>query len=189
MSDRNPTRPPAGPPERLYRLPSWLFNHLAGPANRLVLAHLDPGGPQRVDYALLSCLAEDGPHSQAELSRRIGIDRSDIVALVNGLESAGLAVRARDERDRRRNAVSLTAAGRRTLAAVERRVGQAQEELLAPLDAQERAKLVSLMQRLVDHHHGSFDAGSARSRSRSENDSFPVEPPVLGRPSGAVAGR
>lgn len=155
MSDRSPTRPPAGPPERLHRLPSWLFNRLAGPANRLVLAHLDPVGPQRVDYALLSCLAEDGPHSQAELGRRIGIDRSDIVALVNGLESAGLAVRARDECDRRRNSVSITPAGRRALAAIQRRVEQAQEELVAPLDAQERATLVELMQRLVDYHHGS----------------------------------
>lgn len=175
MADCSSTRPPAGPPERLYRLPSWLLNHLAGPGNRLVLAHLDPYGPQRVDYALLSCLAEDGPHSQAELGRRIGIDRSDIVALVNGLESAGLAVRARDERDRRRNAVSLTAAGRRTLAAVERRVEQAQDELLAPLDAQERATLVSLMQRLVDHHHGASAAAPGKPDRASANGSAPAE--------------
>lgn len=173
MSDCSPTRPPTGPPERLYRLPSWLLNHLAGPGNRLVLSHLDPGGPQRVDYALLSCLAEDGPHSQAELGRRIGIDRSDIVALVNGLESAGLAVRARDERDRRRNAISITAAGLRTLAAVDRRIERAQDELLAPLDAQERATLVSLMQRLVDHHHGSCGAGLAQTRSRVDERQRP----------------
>lgn len=173
MSDCGPTRPPTGPPERLYRLPSWLLNHLAGPGNRLVLSQLDPGGPQRVDYALLSCLAEDGPHSQAELGRRIGIDGSDVVALVNGLESAGLAVRARDERDRRRNAVSITAAGRRTLASVERRVERAQDELLAPLDTQERAALVSLMQRLVDHHHGPCGDGFAQAKSPLEQRQHP----------------
>lgn len=155
VADPSTARPPAGPPDRLYRLPSWLLNHLTGPANRLVLAHLDPSGPQRVDYALLASLAEFGPHSQADLGRRIGVDRSDIVALVNRLEDRGLAVRTPDEHDRRRNAVTLTPAGRRALAALERRIEKAQDELLAPLTQAERSTLVSLMQRLIDHHHSS----------------------------------
>lgn len=149
------THPPDGPPDRLYRLPSWLLNRLAGPANRVVLAHLDPTGPQRVDYALLASLAEFGPHSQAELGRRIGVDRSDIVALVNGLEDRGLALRSPDVRDRRRNTVSLTAAGRRALTVLERRVESAQDQLLAPLTTDERGTLVTLLQRLVHHHRGS----------------------------------
>ena len=140
------------PADRLYRLPSWLINRLSVPANRLVLERLDPAGPQRVHYALLASLAEFGAHSQAELARRIGVDRSDMVALVNELEQQGLVVRSPDPEDRRRNAVTLTAAGRRVMASMQRQVEKAQEELLEPLDAEERRTLVTLLQRLVDHH-------------------------------------
>lgn len=154
MPDASATPPSQRLPDRLYRLPSLLLNQLTGPANRLVLSQLDPAGPQRVDYALLACLGQDGPHSQAELGRRIGIDRSDIVALINGLEDRALVVRARDAHDRRRNTVTLTPAGRRALTNLERRVERAQQQFLAPLDDDERRTLVALLQRLVDHHHG-----------------------------------
>ena len=162
MADPRSTPLAQRPPDRLYRLPSWLLNHLAGPANKLVLAALDPGGLQRVDYALLACLGQDGSHSQAELGRRIGIDRSDIVALVNRLEERSLVVRARDVHDRRRNTITLTAAGRRALAALERRVERAQQQFLAPLEQDERRTLVVLLQRLVDHHQGRPTVGDGQ---------------------------
>lgn len=151
MTDRACEAASSAAPQRLRRLPSWLIIRLGGPANRLVANRLGRPGA-RADYALLASLEEFGPHSQAELGRRLQVDRSDMVALVNYLEEEGLAVRRRNERDRRRNAISITSAGRRALADLEGHVDDAQDELLAPLDPTQRDTLVALLQQLVDHH-------------------------------------
>jgi DNA-binding MarR family transcriptional regulator len=51
--------------------------------------------------------------SQAELSRRIGIETASSTGVIEQLEQRGLIRRVRDPDDRRRIIVTLTAAGRR----------------------------------------------------------------------------
>lgn len=160
MANGHPDPPPAVPPERLRRLPSWLVNHLAGRANRLFAARLGNLG-QRTDYAVLASLHETGPASQAELGRRLAIDRSDMVAVLNRLGEQGLAVRQPDEHDRRRNEITITALGRRALAKLEKQVERAQDDLLEPLSAEQRRQLLELLQQLLDHHHGQSQAPPA----------------------------
>lgn len=137
---------------RLRALPSWLINQAALPANRLVNEALAGAGRRRYHYTLLTVLDQVGPASQADLSRRTMIDRSDMVATVNELADEGLLDRAADPTDRRRNVVTITPAGRRELRALDRLVAAAQDELLAPLSPHERAQLVDLLTRIVDHH-------------------------------------
>jgi MarR family transcriptional regulator, lower aerobic nicotinate degradation pathway regulator len=91
---------------------------------------------------------------QATLGRRLLIDRSDMVAVIGDLERDGLIARQRDEEDRRRNVVRLTPAGMRLLERLDARVEQAQDALLAPLDAAERRELQRLLTRVVEHHAG-----------------------------------
>ena len=63
-------------------------------------------------YGVLRMVAaSEAPLSQRELSDKLGMDPSDIVGLVDVLEDAGFVVRNRDETDRRRYALRLTAAG------------------------------------------------------------------------------
>lgn len=139
-------------PTRVRAKPSWLLNQAALPANRLVAAGLAGVDGRRHHYVLLAALDEGGPASQADLSRRTSIDRSDMVAAVNELAEQGLVQRSPDPADRRRNVVSLTAAGRRHLGRLERLLDRAQDELLAPLSPEERRALVDLLTRVVDHH-------------------------------------
>lgn len=141
-----------GPPQRLRRLPSWLINQARVVANRSVAERFGRPG-QRTDYAVLASLQEFGSLSQAEIGRRLGIDRSDIVALLNHLEDENLVTRERDPRDRRRNAISLTTTGKRRLRRMDRDVELAQDDLLKPLDEAERETLTMLLQRVVEHHH------------------------------------
>lgn len=47
----------------------------------------------------------------AELSRRLGLDASTLVVVIDSLESKGLLQRMPDLRDRRRTPITLTAAG------------------------------------------------------------------------------
>ncbi|WP_242432580.1 MarR family winged helix-turn-helix transcriptional regulator [Streptomyces sp. Root1310] len=56
-------------------------------------------------------LAEEGTLSLAGAAGRLGVDRTTVAALVDGLEDHGLVERRRSPRDRRRNTVRLTAAG------------------------------------------------------------------------------
>lgn len=148
--------PPVNPPERVRRLASWLLNQARVIGNRSTAAAFGPGN--RTDYAVLAALQEFGPSSQAAIGLRLGIDRSDLVALLNRLGAAELVRRAPDPSDRRRNTVTITTAGRDHLEAMDAAVDHAQDQLLAPLDPAERATLVALLQRVVAHHHGGGDA-------------------------------
>jgi DNA-binding MarR family transcriptional regulator len=141
---------PAQAPRRLRRLPSWLLNQAALRANRIVGERFDAEGLRRSHFSLLVSLDEGGPDSQAALGRRLSIDRSDMVAVINDLERDGLVARARDERDRRRNVIRLTPAGKRALGRLDARVEEAQAALLAPLSATERRTLEKLLARVVD---------------------------------------
>jgi MarR family transcriptional regulator, lower aerobic nicotinate degradation pathway regulator len=139
-------------PQRLWRLSSWLLSNAAIPGSRLVASEFARSGMRRDQYAVLAVLAEFGPVSQANLGRRLSIDRSDIAAVLNELEHGGLARRDPDERDRRRNAISITRAGSRLLTKLDARVTRAQDAVLEPLSDNEREDLDRLLRRLVEHH-------------------------------------
>jgi DNA-binding MarR family transcriptional regulator len=139
-------------PDLLRAQPSWLINQVALHASRLVNEGLAAVGTRRYHYSLLAALDEVGSASQADLSRRTTIDRSDMVAAVNELADQGYVVRSPDPADRRRNVITLTASGRRRLGELSRLLADVQAQLLAPLSAKERSTLTTLLGRLVDHH-------------------------------------
>lgn len=139
-------------PTRLVSLPSWLLTQTAGHAHRLVSDGFAAADARGYHYRLLATLDEYGPASQAALGRRSGIHFSDIVAAINELADRNLVERAPDPDDRRRNIITITAAGRRQLRRLDKQVAQIQEELLAPLSSDERAALTRLLARLLAHH-------------------------------------
>jgi DNA-binding MarR family transcriptional regulator len=150
---------PATAPHRLRKLPSWLLSQTALAAARLVNEALaDAGitntGARRAHYSLLAALDEFGPASQAELSQRCGIYRSDLVAVLNELQAAHLVRRAPDPADARRNIVTLTQTGADQLRHLDAVLTTVQDELLAPLTPSERAQLVTLLSRVLDRHGG-----------------------------------
>jgi DNA-binding MarR family transcriptional regulator len=141
-------------PARLQRLPSWLLNQSAIHATRTVADAFARAGVRRYHYSVLVALVEDGAASQASLGRRLSIDRSDMVAVVNDLERDGLVTRVRDPDDRRRNLVEITPAGKRMLDRLDAQVEAAQAAFLAPLSTRERRELLKLLTRLVEYHGG-----------------------------------
>jgi MarR family transcriptional regulator, lower aerobic nicotinate degradation pathway regulator len=141
-------------PARLRSMPSWLLNQVALPAQRIIAEALASVGARRQHYSVLSALEEFGPASQAALGRRCGIDRSDMVALVNELAAAGRLERTPDAEDRRRNVIAITDAGRKFLSELDRLLQAAQDDLLAPLSSRERTELVRLLGAVLAHHSG-----------------------------------
>jgi DNA-binding MarR family transcriptional regulator len=142
------------PPERLTALPSWQLSQVAQYAHRLVSSALAEADVRKHHFTVLLALDEHGTSSQAALGRRLGIDRSDLHAVLNDLEGDGLVARRQVEHDRRRNTVELTAAGREALPRLDARVHAAQEALLEPLSSAERTRLLDALSRLVEHHAG-----------------------------------
>lgn len=100
------------------------------------------------ELALLMFLDAREPESQQQAARRLGIDRTTMVALADALEAHKLVVRRPDETDRRRNVIELTDAGRRTLREATRASDEAERRLLAELDDGEAAQFRSLLRRV-----------------------------------------
>jgi DNA-binding MarR family transcriptional regulator len=140
------------PPHRLEQLPSWLAGQLARNATRIVGEALAEDGARRQHFTVLTALAEQGPMSQADLGRRLCIDRSDLHSMLNELQEEGLVARVRDASDRRRNRVQITRAGDAVRDRLDTRVQAAQDTLLAPLSRADRGEFHRLLGQLVEYH-------------------------------------
>ena len=96
-------------------------------------AALAPYGIDSRELAVLARVDGPQPPSQQQLAARLEVDRTTMVGLVDALEAKGLLARRPHPDDRRKNAVELTAAGRRTLTEAGAAADAAQAEFLAPL--------------------------------------------------------
>ncbi|GAA2376741.1 MarR family transcriptional regulator [Catellatospora methionotrophica] len=139
-------------PTRLAGLHSWLLTQTAAQASRLVNEGFASADARGYHFRVLATLDEHGPASQAALGRRSGIHLSDLVAAINELADRGFVERSPDPGDRRRNIVTVTAAGREQLARLDRQLADVQERLLVPLTGPERAELATLLGKLLGYH-------------------------------------
>jgi MarR family transcriptional regulator, lower aerobic nicotinate degradation pathway regulator len=136
-------------PARLRDRTFWLLGRAARGAQRLTADRLAQAGMHRGYYGVLATLAEFGPGAQAEISRRLGIDRSDMVAILNELENDGYVKRERDPDDRRRNRVVLTGDGLAALDRFDRAIDEAESAFLKSFSPAERKMLAALLERCL----------------------------------------
>jgi DNA-binding MarR family transcriptional regulator len=118
-------------------------------SQRLLADAFAAEGVRGYHFRLLAALDQFGPASQADLGRHTSIDRSDVVATLNDLVTAGLAGRRPDRADRRRNIVTITKRGARELERLDTVLDDIQEAVLAPLTTRERTTLVRLLTKLA----------------------------------------
>ncbi|MEV8453135.1 MarR family transcriptional regulator [Streptomyces sp. NPDC052095] len=90
-----------------------------------------------------------GATSQRELAAAMEIDPSQLVAVLNELESSGLCERRRDPADRRRHIVEITPAGQGVLERMDEAVREAEREIFGGLTEAEQALLRELLDRVV----------------------------------------
>lgn len=141
---------PIQPPTRLRALLSWQAGKVATVGTRLTAQHMPLSA--RTDYAILAALEEYGPLSQAELGRRLGLDRNDVSTVLARLAHDRAVERTPDPADPRRNRVTASTSGLRYLAELQTHADTVQHDLLAGLDTHERAQLTALLDRVLAQH-------------------------------------
>jgi DNA-binding MarR family transcriptional regulator len=124
----------AGPGAELASRLGFLLKHAQQRLSELTSVALEPYGISGRELAVLLVLDALGPTSQQDAARRLGVDRTTMVALIDALEAKSVVARRPYEEDRRRNVVEFTARGaelfRRALAASD----AAERRFLDPFD-------------------------------------------------------
>ncbi|MBC2907316.1 MarR family winged helix-turn-helix transcriptional regulator [Streptomyces cupreus] len=145
--------PPATPDPRADARQDTRLGHLLRLAQvklaRTSAAALAPYGVDGHELAVLAVLSGARPLSQVEAAGRLGVDRTTMVSLLDGLEDHGLVVRRRSTRDRRKNIVELTVAGEECLRRAEQARRSAERSFLAPLDEETAATLIRALHLLT----------------------------------------
>jgi DNA-binding MarR family transcriptional regulator len=110
-----------------------------------VLAEL---GLRVLSFSCLSVIVRDPGIAPSVLAERLSMERSNAVVVIDELETRELISRAQSKTDRRRFALSATVRGRRLHDTAVAALRRSEDRLLARLTADERALLVSMMERI-----------------------------------------
>lgn len=138
-----------GPGQQLRARLGYLLKHAFFQLEHLHDTHLAQSAVNVRELSVLLLLDGREPESQQQAASRLGIDRTTMVGLLDGLEGKGLVARLPDMADRRRNVVALTDAGKAALKDAKIASDRAERELLADLSAKEARQLRALLVRVI----------------------------------------
>jgi DNA-binding MarR family transcriptional regulator len=124
-----------------------LLVHLARRMQTEAEAELATFGLRARHVIALTLLRDLGEQNQSDLPATLGMDATNVVALLNELEADELVQRRRAPQDRRRHTVSLTASGRKRLKEIEELLAVVEQRVLDPLTPQEQQTLYGLLAR------------------------------------------
>lgn len=110
-----------------------------------------------LQYTTLSVLGARGqPLSNAQLARRAYMTPQSMIEVIDALERKGLIRRDPHPNHRRVYPATLTAKGRRVLAACDAAVEEMEEQMLAELSTEEREALLAWLKACVRALHAGF---------------------------------
>jgi len=139
-------------PRELLESTGFLLALVGGAVKERWSEEMERTGFNPYHFRVLVLLDEGAQDTQAAIADTLELDRSQLVGLLDGLESSGLIVRHRDLKDRRRHVVSLTPAGRRQLRKFRTIAERVEADFLDPLGDDERSALHDLLLRLAVFH-------------------------------------
>lgn len=133
----------------MLRSPGYLLmkgGHYIGVEFESVMAAFDLSGRE---FLVLSFARASDDLSQQQISERLHLDPTIVVGLIDALELRGLVERRKSATDRRRNAISLTAAGVALHDDAVAAATTSQQAFLEPLTAAEQDALRSALLKLL----------------------------------------
>lgn len=137
------------PPSALADYTGFLMNWVAN-RSRVEFARAlnERCGLHPREFGVLNVLARNSGITQQEIGADSGVDPSTMVATLDALEARGLAERRPHPDDRRKRSVYLTPAGEQMLREGRKLAAAIGKEVFAPLTADERKQLHSLLRKL-----------------------------------------
>jgi DNA-binding MarR family transcriptional regulator len=127
-----------------------LIAQLARVMRRQIEGAAAPLGMRPRELLALQHLRDRGPAAQQALVGLVGVDATNLVAILNNLEDAELIERRRDRADRRRAIIELSARGNEVLAELDQSLQRLDDTVLVVLTATEREQLNTLLARIVE---------------------------------------
>jgi DNA-binding MarR family transcriptional regulator len=154
----------------LYRRPGFMIRRAHQIAVAIFLEQARESRITPTQYGVLLILGRRPGIDQNTLARLLGLDRSTTGLVVRKLAERGLLARAMGAGDLRRRELKLTGAGMALLGRVSKDARRAQQRLLSPLPARERARFLDLLERLAEAFNRTtrvpvdYDLGLGRPR-------------------------
>ncbi|WP_245843860.1 MarR family winged helix-turn-helix transcriptional regulator [Sphingomonas spermidinifaciens] len=136
---------------RLTLLDTFVGYHLRRASQRFAAGFADTVGPmgmRQVLFGVLTIVHDNPGIRQGAAGEALGIQRANMVSLVNELVDRGLVARRVSDTDRRAFALELTPAGEVLVEQGVERIRANEADLLAPLSAAERRMLLGLLSRI-----------------------------------------
>jgi DNA-binding MarR family transcriptional regulator len=130
--------------------PAFLLAQVGAHAASKFKEHIATIGLTPPAAGILRLLATTQGISQQDLSAKLGIHPSGLVAILDELERRELLERKPNAEDRRQYALHLTGKGSETLTKIGRIARQHQDALCASLTGEEREKLAELLRKIAD---------------------------------------
>jgi DNA-binding MarR family transcriptional regulator len=93
--------------------------------------------------------AMTGDHTQSEIAKAVGLDKTTMVVTLDELESAGLAERRPSPSDRRARVIAVTKAGERKVRDAQTIANSIREDVLAVLAPEDREVFLDSLSLLV----------------------------------------
>ena len=145
------------------RQPGHLIRRLHQISVGIFLQELGESGLTPVQYAALQTVANAPGLDQRTLARQIALDTSTTGGVVDRLAARGWMERRSAADDRRVRLLHLTPAGEDALAQAAPAMLRAQDLILGPLTARQRAEFMRLLHLLVQENNAMSRAPSQRA--------------------------
>jgi DNA-binding MarR family transcriptional regulator len=143
----------------LWERPGYLLRR-SHRLHGIVWARRAPVGLTSPQFGALSVLEREPGIDQQMLGQELSLDRASIAGIVRRLLRSGWLLRVRDDKDSRRNLLTLSADAAARMPAVRAAAEDVWNELFAPVPDAERDEFVSMLGRLVSHVAVVRDAGA-----------------------------
>jgi MarR family transcriptional regulator for hemolysin len=126
----------------------WLLSQASHTLTTELTAALEGVGISPRAHAVLSA-AMTGEHTQIELARMVGLDKTTMVVTLDELQAAGLAERRPSATDRRARVIAVTKAGRAKVRQAQKVTERVRDDVLSALPESDRQVFLESLRSLV----------------------------------------
>jgi MarR family transcriptional regulator, transcriptional regulator for hemolysin len=126
----------------------WLLQRASHNLTTEMTAALEDLGISPRAHAVLTT-AMTGEHTQTEIARIVGLDKTTMVVTVDELEAAGLAERRPSSTDRRARVIAVTGAGKRSLKQADKVLDRVRDDVLGVLEPEELQVFLNALSQLA----------------------------------------